>query len=108
MMCLSAGEGLSGEQEVDEDIDEEEVKELQEAAGRELRAAAAAVFGLPFEDKVKLVGALPPAAAAALTGILLYLLTYSTYFCFGGKTFSLHADKLWLPWHCVISNYEKP
>ncbi|KAK9909574.1 hypothetical protein WJX75_004333 [Coccomyxa subellipsoidea] len=65
-----AGEGLSGEQEVDEEIDEEEVKELQEAAGRELRAAAAAVFGLPFEDKVKLVGALPPAAAAALTGTL--------------------------------------
>lgn len=72
-MCLSAEEGQSGEQEDDEEIDEEEVKELQEAAGRELRAAAAAIFGLPFEDKVKLVGALPPAAAAALTGKLLLL-----------------------------------
>lgn len=96
MMCLSAGEGQSGEQEDDEEIDEEEVKELQEAAGRELRAAAAAVFGLPFEDKVKLVGALPPAAAAALTGKLLLL---------RGNNISLHADTLRLPWQCVISNY---
>ncbi|BDA42925.1 hypothetical protein COCOBI_03-8180 [Coccomyxa sp. Obi] len=52
------------------EVDEDEVRELEEAAGRELRAAVAAVSGLPFEDKVKLVGALPPAAAAALMGVL--------------------------------------
>ncbi|CAL8467436.1 g6974 [Coccomyxa elongata] len=52
------------------EVDEDEVRELEEAAGRELHAAAAAVSGLPFEDKVKLVGALSPAAAAALMGVL--------------------------------------
>ncbi len=51
------------------EVDEDEVGELEEAAGRELRAAAAALSGLPFEDKVKLVGALSPAAAAALMGV---------------------------------------
>ncbi len=56
------------EQEAEEEVDQEEVEELREAAGRELRAAAAALFGLPFEDKAKIFGALPPIAAAALTG----------------------------------------
>ncbi|EIE24443.1 hypothetical protein COCSUDRAFT_61868 [Coccomyxa subellipsoidea C-169] len=64
------GEDFSEQQEAEEEVDQEEVEELREAAGMELRAAAAAVFGLPFEDKAKLIGALPPTAAAALTGTL--------------------------------------
>ena len=74
-MKLRADLRMSGTASDDEEegegvveTDEDEVRELEEAAGRELRAAAAALSGLPFEDKVKLVGALAPAAAAALMG----------------------------------------
>jgi len=59
------GDSLEGE---GDEVDEEEVNELQEAARNEVEAAAAAVMGLPFEDKAKLVGALPPATAVALLG----------------------------------------
>lgn len=67
-MCTAGTASDEEEEGHNVEGDEDEVRELEEAAGRELRAAAAAVSGLPFEDKVKLVGALPPAAAAALMG----------------------------------------
>lgn len=64
-MLPGEGGSLEGEEDA---ADEEEIKELQEAARNEVEAAAAAVMGLPFEDKAKLVGALSPTAAVALLG----------------------------------------
>lgn len=61
---MQACAGAVGE----DDEDEEGVKEEMAAAAAELAAAAVAAAGLPFEDKVKLVAAVPPRSAAALMG----------------------------------------
>lgn len=58
------GKGFDGEY----DEDEESIREEMEAARAEVAAAAAAIVSLPFEDKVKLVAAVPPRSAAVLIG----------------------------------------
>jgi hypothetical protein len=65
----------------EEGATEEPDEELAEAARSELDAAAAAMVSLPFEDKIKLLTALPRAAAAPVTGAHTSLRTYTALKC---------------------------